>query len=62
MRILAIMIAVSSGIGGAALVVAPEQVSDALHLPPDDRIVLAMRVGGVLTVVGAGLALMRALS
>lgn len=62
MRALAILVALSSGVGGAALVVGPEQVSDALHLPPDDRLVLAMRVGGVLVVIGSAISLMRALS
>ncbi len=60
-RVLMGFMAVASGVGGAALVMAPEQVSDALHLPPDDRVVLAMRVGGALVVVGALIGVVRAI-
>lgn len=60
MKILAAFVAVSSGIGGAAMVLAPEAVSDAVHLPPDDRIAIAIRVGGALVVVGALIGIIRA--
>lgn len=59
MRIVAGFVALAAGVGGAAMVVGPEQVSDALKLTPDDRIVLGMRIGGALVVVGAAVSLYR---
>lgn len=58
-RIVAGFVALAAGVGGAAMVAGPEQVSDALKLTPDDKILIGMRVGGALVVVGAAISLYR---
>lgn len=60
-RLLSGFVAVSAGAGGLAMVMGPEQVSDALKLKPDDRVTTAIRVGGALVLVGAVVSLARAL-
>lgn len=58
-RLISGFVAVAAGVGGAAMVVGPEQVSDALKLTPDDKTVLTMRIGGALVVMGAVVSLWR---
>lgn len=60
-RAIAFFVAASAGVGGAAMVIKPENVSDAVGLPPDDRVAIAIRVGGVLVLLGAAISALRVL-
>jgi hypothetical protein len=53
MRAVALFVSVAAGVGGLAMVAAPDKVSDAVGLTPDDRVALALRVGGALVLLGA---------
>lgn len=58
---IAAVFALATGIGGAAMTISPETVSDALHFPPDDRIALGIRIAGVVVVLASAVGVYRAL-